>query len=273
MVNLNLPIGSLKSRLPSLHCCTCIQLNITSHTPARKAYFFPPPRPKKGLTIHQCKTRLSVGCLVANVSSRFFGFFFQALKFLKTAEFMPFVVFIAAPELNTLRAMHKAVVDAGLTTKVLTVRREKLPGWAFLPLLGKLRDCHVCVHHRKTIWRRRWTRAPGSAAPTATTLTWPSSTTTWTRLSTHCRTQSPDYSWSRSGSQSAGSTEDKSDLLTSTEVGFNTSPLWHWLSHTKLHHKTKSPWGEWPQLPRTLCNSWHTGSVLIYWHGNSFWKE
>lgn len=34
---------------------------------------------------------------------------------------MPFVVFIAAPELDTLRAMHKAVVDAGLTTKLLTV--------------------------------------------------------------------------------------------------------------------------------------------------------
>ncbi|XP_026149141.1 MAGUK p55 subfamily member 6a [Mastacembelus armatus] len=44
----------------------------------------------------------------------------QALKMLKTAEFMPFVVFIAAPELDTLRAMHKAVVDAGLTTKLLT---------------------------------------------------------------------------------------------------------------------------------------------------------
>ncbi|CAL8247098.1 unnamed protein product [Lota lota] len=44
----------------------------------------------------------------------------QALKVLKTAEFVPFVVFIAAPELDTLRAMHKAVVDAGLTTKLLT---------------------------------------------------------------------------------------------------------------------------------------------------------
>ncbi|CAL8255483.1 unnamed protein product [Boreogadus saida] len=44
----------------------------------------------------------------------------QALKVLKTAEFMPFVVCIAAPELDTLRAMHKAVVDAGLTTKLLT---------------------------------------------------------------------------------------------------------------------------------------------------------
>lgn len=34
---------------------------------------------------------------------------------------MPYVVFIAAPELDTLRAMHKAVVDAGITTKLLTV--------------------------------------------------------------------------------------------------------------------------------------------------------
>ncbi|XP_064870075.1 protein PALS2-like [Oncorhynchus nerka] len=33
---------------------------------------------------------------------------------------MPFVVFVAAPQLDTLRAMHKAVVDAGLTTKLLT---------------------------------------------------------------------------------------------------------------------------------------------------------
>ncbi|KAG7275211.1 hypothetical protein CRUP_012999 [Coryphaenoides rupestris] len=33
----------------------------------------------------------------------------QALKVLKTAEFMPYVVFIAAPEFETLKAMHKAV--------------------------------------------------------------------------------------------------------------------------------------------------------------------
>ncbi|XP_043923485.1 protein PALS2 isoform X2 [Protopterus annectens] len=44
----------------------------------------------------------------------------QALKLLRTSEFMPYVVFIAAPELETLRAMHKAVVDAGITTKLLT---------------------------------------------------------------------------------------------------------------------------------------------------------
>lgn len=50
----------------------------------------------------------------------------QALKVLKTAEFMPYVVFIAAPDFDTLKAMHKAVVDAGITTKQLTVR-PRLP--------------------------------------------------------------------------------------------------------------------------------------------------
>ncbi|XP_072365372.1 protein PALS2-like isoform X2 [Scyliorhinus torazame] len=44
----------------------------------------------------------------------------QALKILRTAEFMPYIVFVAAPELETLRAMHKAVIDAGITTKLLT---------------------------------------------------------------------------------------------------------------------------------------------------------
>ncbi|KAG7325689.1 hypothetical protein KOW79_010614 [Hemibagrus wyckioides] len=43
----------------------------------------------------------------------------QVLKVLRTAEFMPYVVFIAAPEFETLKAMHKAVVDAGITTKLL----------------------------------------------------------------------------------------------------------------------------------------------------------
>ncbi|XP_062846242.1 MAGUK p55 subfamily member 6b [Trichomycterus rosablanca] len=44
----------------------------------------------------------------------------QALKVLRTAEFIPYVVFIAAPEFEMLKAMHKAVVDAGLSTKQLT---------------------------------------------------------------------------------------------------------------------------------------------------------
>lgn len=66
---------------------------------------------------------------------------------LKTAEFMPFVVFIAAPELDTLRAMHKAVIDAGLTTKLLTVG---LTGLTFLTctLIGLsllLNGCCFCL--------------------------------------------------------------------------------------------------------------------------------
>ncbi|XP_053346319.1 MAGUK p55 subfamily member 6b isoform X1 [Clarias gariepinus] len=44
----------------------------------------------------------------------------QALKVLRTAEFMPYVVFIAAPEFETLKALHSAAVQAGITTKQLS---------------------------------------------------------------------------------------------------------------------------------------------------------
>lgn len=40
---------------------------------------------------------------------------------------MPYVVFIAAPEFETLKAMHKATVDAGIATKQLTVRTFSWP--------------------------------------------------------------------------------------------------------------------------------------------------
>ncbi|KAK7806723.1 hypothetical protein U0070_005384 [Myodes glareolus] len=43
----------------------------------------------------------------------------QALKVLRTSEFMPYMVFIAAPELETLCATHKVVVEAGTTSKLL----------------------------------------------------------------------------------------------------------------------------------------------------------
>lgn len=57
---------------------------------------------------------------------------------LKTAEFMPFVVFIAAPELDVLRAMHKAVVDAGLTTKLLTVCCQRCRGFTSVEMMTDL---------------------------------------------------------------------------------------------------------------------------------------
>ncbi|XP_039189026.1 MAGUK p55 subfamily member 2 isoform X3 [Crotalus tigris] len=44
----------------------------------------------------------------------------QAVKVLRTAEFVPYVVFIEAPNFETLRAMNKAALDSGVATKQLT---------------------------------------------------------------------------------------------------------------------------------------------------------
>ncbi|XP_070569909.1 protein PALS2-like isoform X2 [Ptychodera flava] len=44
----------------------------------------------------------------------------QCLKTLKTAEFMPHVVFVAAPDLEVLRALHQAAEEEGTTTKPVT---------------------------------------------------------------------------------------------------------------------------------------------------------
>ncbi|XP_039372824.1 MAGUK p55 subfamily member 2 isoform X1 [Mauremys reevesii] len=44
----------------------------------------------------------------------------QAVKVLRTAEFVPYVVFIEAPDYETLRAMNKAALESGVATKQLT---------------------------------------------------------------------------------------------------------------------------------------------------------
>ncbi|XP_072636876.1 MAGUK p55 subfamily member 2 isoform X3 [Canis lupus baileyi] len=44
----------------------------------------------------------------------------QAVKVLRTAEFVPYVVFIEAPDFETLRAMNRAAVESGVSTKQLT---------------------------------------------------------------------------------------------------------------------------------------------------------
>ncbi|XP_023099377.1 MAGUK p55 subfamily member 2 isoform X2 [Panthera pardus] len=44
----------------------------------------------------------------------------QAVKVLRTAEFVPYVVFIEAPDYETLRAMNRAALESGLSTKQLT---------------------------------------------------------------------------------------------------------------------------------------------------------
>ncbi|XP_055646097.1 LOW QUALITY PROTEIN: MAGUK p55 subfamily member 2 [Falco peregrinus] len=44
----------------------------------------------------------------------------QAVKVLRTAEFVPYVVFIEAPDPETLRAMNRAALESGVATKQLT---------------------------------------------------------------------------------------------------------------------------------------------------------
>jgi hypothetical protein len=50
------------------------------------------------------------------------SFLLQAVKVLRTAEFVPYVVFIEAPDFETLRAMNRAALESGASTKQLTVR-------------------------------------------------------------------------------------------------------------------------------------------------------
>lgn len=53
----------------------------------------------------------------------------QAVKVLRTAEFVPYVVFIEAPDFETLRAMNRAALESGVSTKQLTVRASDHLGW------------------------------------------------------------------------------------------------------------------------------------------------
>ena len=40
---------------------------------------------------------------------------------LRTSEFLPYVVFLQAPEFEVLKAMNNSVVEAGMVTKTVTV--------------------------------------------------------------------------------------------------------------------------------------------------------
>ncbi|KAM6905659.1 MAGUK p55 subfamily member 2a [Xenentodon cancila] len=44
----------------------------------------------------------------------------QSLKVLRTSEFLPYVVFLQAPEFEVLKAMNRSAVEAGVVTKTLT---------------------------------------------------------------------------------------------------------------------------------------------------------
>ena len=45
----------------------------------------------------------------------------QALKAIKTAEFMPYIVFIAAPPIEIMRNMHEYARQRGRTNKMKSV--------------------------------------------------------------------------------------------------------------------------------------------------------
>lgn len=62
--------------------------------------------------------------------------FLQAVKVLRTAEFVPYVVFIEAPDYESLRAMNRAALESGVSTKQLTVRGSELLGKGLLVAWG-----------------------------------------------------------------------------------------------------------------------------------------
>lgn len=117
-------------------------------------------------------------------------------------------------------------------------------------------------------WGRRWTRALGSRGLTATTLTWPSSTTTWTRPS---RRYVP--TWTRcaanpSGSRWTGFTEDQ--LHWPLRAGRTVPPACLWPQRPKkrrlrqlfLQNNINSKKKKWycssSSWARTPCNGFST---------------
>lgn len=58
--------------------------------------------------------------------------FLQTLKILRTSEFLPYVVFVEAPELEVLRTMSRSGFESGLITKQKTVRENEALGTALV---------------------------------------------------------------------------------------------------------------------------------------------
>ena len=67
----------------------------------------------------------NAACFNNNYFTDLSAFHFQALKGIKTPEFMPYVVFIAAPPIEIMRNMHEYALQRGKTDKIKTVRVEK----------------------------------------------------------------------------------------------------------------------------------------------------
>lgn len=59
--------------------------------------------------------------LQSNFNHVKFCFSLKALKVLRTSEFLPYVVFIEAPDFEVLKAMNRTALESGVVTKQLTV--------------------------------------------------------------------------------------------------------------------------------------------------------
>lgn len=70
---------------------------------------------------------MQINITVIQVSPHFICFIvlLQALKVLRTAEFLPYVVFIEAPNFEVLKDMNRSAIEAGVVTKQMTVISEK----------------------------------------------------------------------------------------------------------------------------------------------------
>ncbi|KAI8488709.1 MAGUK p55 sub member 6 [Branchiostoma belcheri] len=92
----------------------------------------------------------------------------QALKVLKTPEFMPFVVFIAAPSVETLKEMHEQARAEGATNKTLTPHPTKRAVFTFEERregksqekeekapVAKLKKAHLEINHDRQSFMER----------------------------------------------------------------------------------------------------------------------
>ncbi|XP_066876956.1 MAGUK p55 subfamily member 2 isoform X5 [Kogia breviceps] len=92
----------------------------------------------------------------------------QAVKVLRTAEFVPYVVFIEAPDFETLRAMNRTALESGVSTKQLTLSG---PGQLLRPrrkVRAGLPTAAACSGHKQGLLEplgHSWVspRAPASA--------------------------------------------------------------------------------------------------------------
>lgn len=69
----------------------------------------------------------------------------KALKVLRTSEFLPYVVFIEAPDFEVLKAMNRSAIESGVVTKQLTVSVCCLRG------SGGTLDCTILPN----LWRHK----------------------------------------------------------------------------------------------------------------------